>query len=244
MLGDNLTYKQFGEKAILMEWESKIDDEILKEILHYKEKIIASNDFEFADLIQGYSSLTIIYKSIIIDFQKEIQHIKSIFKSTLLVKNQDSFQWEVPVCYDLKFGIDLVEISKQSNLSIDEIIDLHSQAVYQVYFIGFLPGFLYLGGLNEKLFFDRKSNPRLNIAKGSVGIGGMQTGVYPNQSAGGWNIIGKTPINFFDIENESPCFANAGDFIKFKSICLEEFSQLEKTIKNNTYQHSKTLINA
>lgn len=240
----NLTYKQFGEKAILIEWQAIIDDNILNDILLFKEKLIANNKIEFTDLIQGYNSLTIIYKFFVTDFEKEILLLKSIYTSTLKIRKQHYFEWEIPVCYDLEFGIDLQEIVQKTNLQIDEIIKIHSESIYKVFFIGFLPGFLYLGGLNEQLFFDRKPNPRLNVAKGSVGIGGKQTGVYPSNSPGGWNIIGKTPIDFFNIENRNPCFAKAGDFIKFKPISLDEFYQLEQEIKEETYQLSKIVPNA
>lgn len=240
---NNVIYKRFGEKAILIEWQAIIDVEILKDILLFKEKITSINDFTIIDLIQGYHSLTIIYKHNIQDFQKEVQHLKSIYSSALKEKELEYFEWEIPVCYDLEFGIDLKEISKKSNLKIDEIIKIHSDVVYKIYFIGFLPGFLYLGGLNSKIFFDRKPNPRLQVPKGSVGIGGKQTGVYPSNSAGGWNVIGKTPISFFDVEKDNPCFAKAGDFIKFKSISLDEYYQLEKELENNNYQLPKTLKN-
>ena len=238
------TYKQFGEKAILVEWQAIIDDEILNDILHYVEKIKASKEINYIDLIQGYNSLTIIYKEFIENFGEEVALLKSVYLSTLKIAKQDYFLWEIPVCYDLEFGIDLQEISKKSSLEIDEIIKIHSETIYKVFFVGFLPGFLYLGGLNEQLFFDRKPNPRLHVAKGSVAIGGMQTGVYPQNSAGGWNIIGKTPINFFDVNKPNPCFAKAGDFIKFKPISLDEFYQLEEEIKDEKYQLIKTLQHA
>jgi inhibitor of KinA len=243
-LVNNPTYKRFGEKAILMEWQVIIDDNILNDILLFKEKIIADNNIQFIDLIQGYNSLTIIYKSFIIDCEKEVVLLKTIYTSTLKIKKQAYFEWEIPVCYDLKFGIDLPEMEQKSNLKIDEIIKIHSETIYKVFFVGFLPGFLYLGGLNEQLFFDRKSNPRLNVLKGSVGIGGKQTGVYPYNSAGGWNIMGKTPIKFFNVEKTNPCFAKAGDFIKFKPISLDVFYQLEKEIEIEKYQLIKTLHNA
>ena len=95
------------------------------------------------------------------------------------------------------FGIDLDEIAQKKKLSIDEIIELHTTPKYQVFSIGFLPGFLYLGGLDKRLHFDRKSVPRLAVKKGAVGIGGMQTGIYPKTSPGGWHIIGNSPVIFF-----------------------------------------------
>ena len=243
-MSKHITYKQFGKQTILIEWSAIIDEEILEDILLFKSKITANKKIEFLDIIQGYNSLTIIYKNTIFNFKKEINFLKIVYKSTLQAESQLFFKWEIPVCYDSKFGIDLEEISKQKKLTVDQIIQLHSKTIYRVFFIGFLPGFLYLGGLNKQLFVDRKSNPRLHVSKGAVGIGGKQTGVYPNKSAGGWNVIGNTPIQFFNIENKNPCFAKAGDFIKFKSISKEEFSIIEKQVKENTYQIVKMKHNA
>lgn len=237
-----ITYKPFGKQAILIEWTPIISDEILKDILHFKLKIEQQKECFFTDLIVGYNSLTIKFKNEFVDFYEVIKVLKSIYKIKNVTIKQENFVWEIPVCYDLQFGIDLEEISKKSKQTTEEIIRLHSEKIYTIYFIGFLPGFLYLGGLNEQLFFDRKPNPRLQVAKGSVSIGGKQTGVYPSNSAGGWNIIGKTPINFFDIKNENPCFAKAGDKIKFIPITLDTFYQLEKEVARNKYQISNTLL--
>ena len=169
---------------------------------------------------------------------KEVYNLKDIsFKRT-------PFIWQIPVCYDVEFGKDLQEISNITNLEISEIIKLHSEKLYRVYFIGFLPGFCYLGGLNERLFLERKPNPRLHVAKGSVAIGGKQTGIYPAESAGGWNIIGKTPVDFFNVCLEHPCFVKAGDFIKFITVGKEEFFQIEKEVKDTSYEISKVLYNA
>lgn len=238
-----ITYTPFGDSAILIEWEPKICASISNAILEFQHKIRAFENSNIVDTIVGYTSLTIIYKTSITDYFNEVVVLKEIntSKNKSLVKS--SFTWEIPVCYDVEFGIDLQEISKATNLEISEIIKLHSQNSYRVYFIGFLPGFLYLGGLNKQLFFDRKSNPRLKVAKGAVAIGGEQTGVYPSESAGGWNIIGKTPVNFFNINEESPCFAKAGDFIKFIVIDKEEFLQIEKEVETDVYQIFKTLRN-
>ena len=237
-----ITYKPFGKQAILIEWTPIISDEILKDNLHFKLRIEQQKEFFFTDLIVGYNSLTIKFKNEFVDFYEVIKVLKSIYKIKNVTIKQENFVWEIPVCYELQFGIDLEEISKKSKQTSEEIIRLHSEKLYTIYFIGFLPGFLYLGGLNEQLFFDRKPNPRLQVAKGSVAIGGKQTGVYPSNSAGGWNIIGKTPINFFDIKNENPCFAKAGDKIKFIPITLDTFYQLEKEVARNKYQISNTLL--
>ena len=132
--------------------------------------------------------------------------------------------------------MDLDEISKEKGLTKQEIIQLHSETIYTVYFIGFLPGFLYLGGLDESLHMPRKSSPRLQIIKGAVAIGENQTGVYPSSSPGGWNIIGNSPINFFDVTKDKPCFAKAGDKIQFRSISYKQHSDLTVLVKEAVYQ--------
>ena len=170
---NNLTYKTFGAKAILIEWQAIIDDKILKDILLFKDKITSNQTIACVDIIQGYNSLTLIFEDVVTDFNTQVGVLKSIYASKLITKNQQYYQWQIPVCYDVTFGIDLKEMSEKSNLEISEIIKLHTNTDYTIYFIGFLPGFLYLGGLHQHLFFDRKPNPRLKVPKGSVGIGGL-----------------------------------------------------------------------
>lgn len=223
---NQLTYKLFGNRAILIEWPAEINEEILTDILLYKNKIIACKEQDIEECISGYNSLTIIYSLAIRDFELEKGALKSLYyQESVAIQNTISL-WKVPVCYDTQLGIDMEEISQTLKLSVQEVIDLHSQTIYTVYFIGFLPGFLYLGGLDKRLEFKRKSDPRLHVDKGSVAIGGAQTGVYPMDSAGGWNIIGKTPLHFFNPKNNTPCFAKPGDKIQFVPIKLKEYNQL------------------
>lgn len=236
-----VTYKSYGNQAILIEWEAVIHKDILNDILEFKYKIEQQKEIKFSDLIVGYNSLTIKLNQPFKDLEIEKKVLKSIYSSKISFAQKERFIWEIPVCYDLEFGIDLKEVASTNGLTIDGVIQLHSEKIYTVFFIGFLPGFLYLGGLDERLFFDRKPNPRLKVEKGSVAIGGQQTGVYPVDSPGGWNIIGKTPIPFFNVYEENPCFAKSGDLIKFKPISLDEFLKIKNKIEQNCFQISKTL---
>lgn len=236
------SYKPFGKHAILIEWHQDIDAHILEDLLRFKEEIKKERSHLIVDFIVGYHSLTLKYKENIFNYTDEIEILQSIYKKDFTAIKTPHFLWEIPVCYDLEFGVDLEEMTLKSRLSIQEIISHHSAKIYTVFFIGFLPGFLYLGGLDSDLFFDRKSTPRLKVAKGSVAIGGKQTGIYPSSSAGGWNLIGKTPINFFDVKKQQPCFAAAGDSIKFIPISLKTFYRLEKEVAENKYSISKTLV--
>ncbi len=239
-----LTYKPFGNHAILIEWPSKIDENILNDILTYKKSILENYTKVKVEIINTYNSLTIFYHSIIENTYDEFLVLESLYERQNTQKNQKTKLWKIPVCYDEKFGLDLEEISQKNKLSKSEIIDLHSSQKYTVFFIGFLPGFLYLGGLPKELHFPRKKNPRILVEKGAVGIGGEQTGIYPQKSSGGWNIIGNSPISFFDRKNEQPCFAKAGDLIQFVLISLEEHQEITNLIAYKRYQIESEVLNA
>ena len=227
-----------------MEWPARIDEEILQDIIQYQEQIMVYRKDHLEDCIIGYHSLTLLYSDEIADFITEKAALQSIYLEDSSAPKVAPALWKIPVCYDEAFGIDLKAMSKTLKLSTQEIIRLHSQVTYTVYFIGFLPGFLYLGGLDHHLTIPRKAEPRLDVAKGSVAIGGSQTGVYPTNSAGGWYIIGKTPIPFFDIENENPCFAKAGDKIQFAPVDVAEFNKLATDISRGAYRVSNSPWNA
>ena len=133
---------------------------------------------------------------------------------------------EIPVCYDASLGIDLQNAIKASNCSIDELIQQHSDKIYTVYYLGFLPGFAYMGDVPNAIQLPRHPSPRSKVLAGSVGIAGRQTGIYPSTSPGGWQIIGRTPIRIFDPASPSLTLFKAGDQIKFKPIDLASFHTL------------------
>src|SRR5438067_3285416 len=135
---------------------------------------------------------------------------------------------EVPVCYENEFAPDLDEVARQSGLSSEEVVRLHSNAHYQVSCVGFTPGFPYLTGLPPELATPRRASPRKEIPAGAVAIGGTQTGIYPRKSPGGWNIIGRTPLQLFDVERESTALFHAGDHVRFRRISRDEFDRLSQ----------------
>lgn len=237
-----LTYKPYGQHGVLVEWPASIDEETLHDVLCFKSKLNSDASQNIIEVRSAYHSLLIIYCQFKNGFDDEVSRLKSIYTSKEKSKKLKSTLWHIPVCYDAQFGVDLESISKAKKLSEAEIVNLHSQTIYTVYFIGFLPGFLYLGGLDERLATPRKATPRLQIEKGSVAIGGNQTGVYPSASPGGWNIIGNSPINFFDIKNESPCFATAGDHIKFYPIDLKEHQNIKTLVDAGVFPIEREVI--
>ena len=237
-----LTYKPLGETSILIEWPKRIDPEIIQDIASF-EKLVSKQQ-KVIETIIAYNSLTVRYQYRYNysthyrhrnDFQKSVKELKELYAMERSQIQSRQRVWKIPVCYDLAFGIDLEEIASEKELSVEEVIALHTQTKYLIYFLGFQPGFLYLGGLDTKIHMSRRSNPRLRVEKGSVAIGGEQTGVYPQDSSGGWNIIGKSPIDFFDSSKSKPCFAKAGEFIQFESVDLDRFKQISEEVQEGSY---------
>ncbi|MFC0522761.1 5-oxoprolinase subunit PxpB [Pontibacillus salicampi] len=135
---------------------------------------------------------------------------------------------EIPVCYGGELGPDIAEVALHNQVSEEEVIRYHTNGDYLVYMIGFAPGFPYIGGMPEEIATPRKESPRLHIPAGSVGIAGKQTGVYPIETPGGWQLIGRTPLALFEPSEQSPTLLQAGDKIKFTSISKEEYNQYIK----------------
>ena len=182
------------------------------------------------DIIPAYASVTVVYD--VAAIRKEQPSAYGFMKEKLekLLSGIDTDQAsshrkiEIPVCYDLSLGIDLQEMSQQKNISVEEIIRIHINKIYRVFMIGFLPGFAYMGSVDESIITARRTQPRTNVAAGSVGIAGEQTGIYPLDSPGGWNIIGQTPLKLFDAKREKPVLLEAGDEIQFAAIDINEFN--------------------
>jgi inhibitor of KinA len=142
-------------------------------------------------------------------------------------KKVDARTVEIPVCYDLKFAPDLERVAHHAQISPSELVDLHNATDYRVHCLGFTPGFPYLTGLPKELATPRHATPRKEIPAGSVAIGGAQTGIYPQESPGGWNIIGRTPLRLFDPQRHPPSLLCAGDRVRFRAITRDEFDALK-----------------
>jgi inhibitor of KinA len=230
-----LRFKPYGSIAILIEWPKEINRDILKNRILFKRKIKSEMADYILDTVPAYNSLTVFFDTAKIKYSGVVKKAKEIYEMKYKDLKLPYKLWKIPVCYDETFGIDLDKMAKSKNMSKEEIIQLHSSAIYDVHFIGFLPGFLYLGGLPEEIHSDRKAKPRQKVEKGAVGIAGAQTGVYPRESPGGWNIIGNSPLDFFDLDQDRPCFASAGDRLQFVSVSKAEYEKIKKEVKSGTY---------
>jgi inhibitor of KinA len=143
---------------------------------------------------------------------------------------------EIPTVYGDEWGPDLNDVAAYHNLSPEEVVSIHSGSTYLVYFMGFTPGFPFFGGMSEKIATPRLASPRVSIPAGSVGIANNQTGIYPVSSPGGWRLIGRTPLQFYNPEREQPFLLNPGDYVKFKPINRDQFETIKAKVESGEYE--------
>jgi len=209
-----------GDSTLVIEFGKDIDvytNKLVQFVFSKTEKRLYKNLF-IKDVYPTYKSLVINYDNLAIDYQALKKKIESLVFEIIVnydknVSNDKVL--EIPVKYGGEFGPDLKIMSKTLNISEESIINIHSSAIYRIYMIGFMPGFPYLGGLDERISFPRLSTPRIKVPAGSVGIAGKQTGVYPFESPGGWNIIGRTELSLFDVDANPPSLLSNFSQLRF-----------------------------
>ena len=170
----------------------------------------------------AYCTLLVHYDPLVLTYRQAADWIQTFSSRLEGVDEGEARLVEIPVIYGGEYGPDLEELAKLHNLDSQKVIDLHSSAEYRVYMMGFTPGFPYLGGLDPALATPRRSSPRTAVPAGSVGIAGMQSGIYPVESPGGWQIIGYTPLRLFDKDQNPPSLLSPGDRVRFVPVPVKE----------------------
>lgn len=240
-----ISIRPFGEHAVLVEWPNLVDEAILEDIIQFKsclkQNFLDPREWE---MVPAYNSLTLIHSKNIIQYRPIKAKLKTWYGKREDAKLGDRYLWKLPVCYDLDFAIDLKEVSEILGTSIEKIIELHTSHIFTVYGIGFLPGFMYLGGLPKALEVQRRAEPRQKVVKGAVGLAGKQTGIYPQDSPGGWNIIGNCSVPIFNAKRDEPCLVNVGDKIQFYSISRAEYDLHKIEGEVGIYQFEKIKLDA
>jgi inhibitor of KinA len=225
-----------GDHAIIIELGEEINMDT-----HQKVQVTASylddHPFEWmVEYIPAFTTITIFFDPMkvtkysrrkILPYHFVCKQVSEILSSIKAEKKIKSRKVEIPVCYGGELGPDLETVARINNLSPEEVIQIHTSGKYLVFMIGFAPGFPYMGGMSEKIAAPRRESPRLTIPERSVGIAGNQTGVYPIETPGGWQLIGRTPLKLFRPEENPPTLLRAGDQIKFKSISYKEYTEWE-----------------
>jgi inhibitor of KinA len=223
-----------GDSALTIDLGNRISSQLNQKVLGMQHWF-ANHPFEgMKDLVLGYSSLSVLYDPFLVQKKNKFSGTASAFIREKLeeaylksadVAGENGEEINLPVCYDGGFGCDLAQIAESKNLTVGEIIDIHLSRVYRVYMMGFLPGFAYMGEVDRRIQVSRKQKP-VGVAAGSVGIANGQTGIYPLDSPGGWQIIGRTPIKLFEANADLPVKLKAGQSIRFRRITLSEFEQI------------------
>lgn len=223
-----ITYTPLSDDAIVIEVGQEITQEATKFVRMVTKKIEDASIDRIVEVIPAFTTVTVFYE-VTEDFQ--YRDMENLLKNVLVeMKETEKVEQrtiEIPVCYGGEHGPDLEFVASHNNLTVDEVIAIHSSGTYEVNMIGFAPGFPFVGGMSEKIAAPRRSTPRLRIPERSVGIAGMQTGVYPIETPGGWQLIGRTPIDLFLPNEEIPSLLQAGDRIVFKPITEAEYAEWE-----------------
>ncbi|MFT8539278.1 MAG: 5-oxoprolinase subunit PxpB [Leuconostoc mesenteroides] len=230
-----------GDTSINVVFENVVSEKISNQVLSIAKLVERQHINGLVDIIPAYREVTFVFDPLVIDIASFKYFLeKQLNKMDGEIVDKNGRHYDIPVLYNDEVGLDLLEVAKYHGLSIEEVIHLHTAQAYRIYMLGFLPGFAYLGGLDAKLHTPRKNTPRLRIPAGSIAIGGEQTGYYPVDSPGGWQIIGQTPLVMFD-SNRPEIKLHAGDRMKFYAIDKLEFQKLKGTHFDDFVSKEKTL---
>ncbi|WNQ14065.1 5-oxoprolinase subunit PxpB [Paenibacillus aurantius] len=233
---------RLGDSAIIIRLGNRIDEETHTKVRALS-RYLENHSFEgMVEVIPAYASVTVVYDPVRIfrttggsnsleEIRYPYEEVESRLKNLLDHLQEDNVPdhrvVEIPVCYGEELGPDLKHVAGMTGWSAEEVIRIHAGTEYLVYMLGFAPGFPYLGGMDKRIAAPRKPTPRLSIPPGTVGIAGEQTGIYPIETPGGWQLIGRTPLPLFLPDKEPPTLLEAGDRIRFYPITRKEYDRWE-----------------
>lgn len=213
-----------GENALIIYFSGHISPEVSGEVQRAVKVLEHGLEDFLVDMVPSYASLLLIYDLEKVDYDSLCSRIPALLAVGKEKTHKNTAKLvELPVYYSEESGPDLVTMAGQTGLSTSEIVDFHQAREYRVYAIGFAPGFAYLGEVDERIALPRLATPRARVPRGSVGIAGRQTAVYPLDSPGGWNLIGLCPLLMFNLQSDPPMPVEVGDRVRFYAIDRAEF---------------------
>lgn len=224
-----------GDQAVAIEMGTAIDPAVNQRLQTIGQAVLAAHLPMVKTVIPGYATLTVTFNGQMATTEMVMKKLTPLIDAAMQAKLAPHQTWLIPVCYGGEFGPDLADVATFAKCSAEEVIAKHTSRDYLIYFMGFLPGFAYMGSVVDEIAMPRLAEPRLEIPAGSVGIAGAQTGFYPVASPGGWRIIGQTPLKLYDPAHPQS-FYHAGDLIRFQAVSSAEFATIKQSVAAGTYQ--------
>jgi KipI family sensor histidine kinase inhibitor len=232
----NVRFLLTGDTSLSAEFGNEISEEINAQIRAFTIALEKSGIAGIVELVPTYRSCMIHYDPGVVTYAALTKQLEGVLARLDSITIPPSDVLEVPVLYGgEEMGPDLAFVAEHAGLSEQEVVDIHTSTEYLIYMLGFTPGFTYLGGMSDKLETPRLKQPRVKIPAGSVGIAGKQTGVYPIDSPGGWQLIGRTPVKMYDPNRETPILPKAGQYIKFRAIDRAEYDEIAAAAEAGSY---------
>jgi inhibitor of KinA len=226
-----------GEQGLVVEFGKEIDPVVNSHVHRLARILTAEMASRILDVVPTYRSLMVYFDPLVISretLQADIARYAAKLETDSAASDTKRII-SIPVSYGGEFGPDLAFVAKHNAITEEEVVAIHTSVPYLVYMLGFTPGFPYLGGMSERIAAPRLAVPRVKIPAGSVGIAGKQTGIYPIESPGGWQLIGRTPLTLFNPSAESPFVFAAGDYLQFAAIGLDEYAALKEQVASGRY---------
>ena len=232
-----LKYLSQGETGLVVEFGSAIDPAVNTRVHDLARRVGAECGNVVEAVVPTYRSFLIFFDPLLISRQALVAKIENLASTPADSTTAAAVKTVlIPTLYGGEAGPDLEFVAGHNQLTPAEVVQIHSSVPYRIYMIGFTPGFPYLGGMSEKIAAPRLKTPRTKIPAGSVGIAGTQTGLYPVESPGGWQLIGRTPLQVFNPRSKQPFIYAAGDFLQFKPVTADEYELIRQDVANGVYQ--------
>jgi inhibitor of KinA len=231
---DDFRILQTADSAIVIEFGSTIDRKISERVLALAEALKKAGLPGVTEVVATFRSLSVNYDSLLTT-GRDLEQAITTFAAGAVTLSRVRQLWDIPVCYDPQFAPDIDDVAKSVCLATTEVAALHANTQYHVYMIGFVPGYPYMGDLPAKLQLPRRAEPRTRVPPGSLAIASSMTAVYPYESPGGWHLIGRSPVRFFDPQSEKGALLGPGDAVKFRPVTPEEFSIIQLAVDRNDF---------
>jgi KipI family sensor histidine kinase inhibitor len=226
-----------GDSAIVVELEARVAPEVNARAIRLADAVQAAAIAGVRDVVPTYRSVAVFFDPLRTDYRGLVEWLEGRADQLAEAPIEERPAITVPVCYEGELGPDLAAVAAFANMSPQDVIAIHAGATYRVFMLGFMPGFAYMGVLDPRIAMPRRSTPRVRVPCGAVGIAGSQTGIYPAETPGGWQLVGRTPLKPFDVTRPAPFLFQPGDAVRFVPIERDEYDRVSSVNHNGHNGH-------